>query len=95
MLIQSIHYTFSPADADRAADILKELQWRSRQEPGVVEFEVGRSKEGPAVFALWEEYRDDDALRSHVATEHFQRLVVDGVRLLAKERRAETVLPLQ
>jgi quinol monooxygenase YgiN len=94
MLIQSIHYTFSSADADRAGDMLKELQWRSREEPGVIEFKVGRSKERPAVFALWEEYRDEEALRSHVATEHFQRLAVNGIRLLAKERRAETVFSL-
>ena len=94
MLIQSIHYTFACEDADGVAEILRELRSRSLEEPGVLEFEVGGSQERPGVFALWEEYRDDEALRLHVATEHFQRLVINGLRRLAKERRAETVVPL-
>ena len=46
------------------------------------------------VFALWEEYRDETALKAHTETEHFARLVVNGIRRLAKERVAATVFPL-
>ena len=52
-------------------------------------------KEKPNVFALWEEYRDEAALESHIATEHFQRLVIRGVRMMAKQRSAETVFPIR
>jgi quinol monooxygenase YgiN len=95
MLIQSIRFTFAPEDAGRVADILKELQTRSLEEPGVVNFRIARSKDDPAVFALWEEYRDDAALKAHVESAHFARLVVDGLRKLAKERRAETYFAVQ
>jgi (4S)-4-hydroxy-5-phosphonooxypentane-2,3-dione isomerase len=95
MLIQSIHYTFAPENAERAAVILKELRDLSRQEPGVVSFDVARSKDRPNVFALWEAYRDEAALKTHVDTEHFKRLAVNGVRPLAKERLGETVFPLE
>jgi quinol monooxygenase YgiN len=91
MLIQSIHFTFAPEDADKAEGLLRELRDESRKEEGVIAFDVGRSKENPNVFALWEEYRDKAALESHIATEHFQRLVIRGVRVMAKERNAETV----
>jgi autoinducer 2-degrading protein len=94
-LVQSIHYTFGPEDADRAVDILRELQGLSRQEPGIVSFSVTRSKERPNVFVLWEEYRDEAALQAHLKTEHFKRLVVDGIRRLAKERLAEALYPLE
>jgi quinol monooxygenase YgiN len=94
MLIQSIHFTFAPEDADNAEDLLRELQAESRKEDGVIRFDVGRSEERPTVFALWEVYRDRTALESHVATDHFQRLVVQGVRTMAKRRDAETVFPL-
>jgi hypothetical protein len=57
MLIQSIHFTFAPEDADRAASFLRELREESRKEDGVLRFDVCRSKEKPNVFALWEEYR--------------------------------------
>jgi len=95
MLIQSIHYTFAPEDADRVAGIFRELRDLSRQEPGVVSFDVARSKDKPNVFALWEEYRDEAALKAHMESEHFQRLAVNGIRPLAKERLGETVFPLE
>ncbi len=94
MLIQSIHFTFAPEDADKAEDLLRELRDESRKEDGVIGFNVGRSKEQPNVFALWEEYRDKAALDSHIATDHFQRLVIHGVRIMAKQRNAETVFPI-
>jgi autoinducer 2-degrading protein len=95
MVIQSIHYTFAPEDADRVAAIFRELQDLSRREPGVVSFDVARGRDTPNVFALWEVYRDDAAMESHRDTEHFKRLALDGVRPLAKDRVGETVVPIE
>ena len=94
MLIQSVHYTFSPEDADRAAGILSELRDLSSMEPGVVSFLVARGKEKPNVFVLWEAYQDQAALNAHMETDHFKRPVVDRTRKLAKERVGEIALPL-
>ena len=94
MVIQSIHYTFAPEDVERVAEILRELRDLSRREPGIAAFVVARSAETPNVFALWEEYRDETALKAHGETEHFNRLVINGIRRLAKERVAETLSPL-
>jgi quinol monooxygenase YgiN len=94
MLINSIHYTFAPEDAERAESLFRELRDASRQEPGVVQFEVGRSHEKPNVFALWEVYRDKEAVDAHMASEHFQRLVVNGIRPLAQSRNIEKVFPI-
>jgi quinol monooxygenase YgiN len=95
MLIQSLHYTFAPEDGDRVAEIFKELRDLSRQEPGVISFDVARSKETPNVFALWEEYRDEAALKAHMETEHFRRLAVGEIRRLATDRLLATVYPLE
>jgi quinol monooxygenase YgiN len=94
VLIQSIHYTFAPEDADRVAAILIELRDLSRQEPGIMQFEVARGQDRPNIFALWEVYRDDAALKAHLESDHFQRLGINGIRRLAKERLAEIALPL-
>jgi autoinducer 2-degrading protein len=94
MLIQAIRFTFAPEDAEKAEAILRELRDASRREPGVIAFDVARSREHPNVFALWEVYRDEAARDAHVAAEHFSRLVVDGVRPLAQQREAETVFPI-
>ena len=93
-LIQSVHYTFAPEEANKAQELLQELRDASRDEDGVIAFDVARTRENPNVFVLWEEYRDSAALDAHVATEHFKRLVLNGIRLLAKERNAETLVSI-
>jgi quinol monooxygenase YgiN len=90
VIINAVIYTFAPEDADKAAAILRELRDLSRKETGVVAFEVARSNHSPAVFALWEEYQDQAALDAHFASDHFKRLGINGVRLLAKQRTGET-----
>jgi autoinducer 2-degrading protein len=94
MIIQMVHFTFAPDDGDRVAAMFRELRDKSRAEAGVVGFDVGRSAENPGYFALWEVYRNQAALDSHKNTEHFQRLVVNGVRALAKERAADILAPI-
>jgi (4S)-4-hydroxy-5-phosphonooxypentane-2,3-dione isomerase len=94
MLIQSIHFTFAPEDADKAETILRELRDASRNEDGVITFDVARSQEKPNLFALWEAYKDRAAVDAHIATEHFKRLVINGVRPMAQQRDAETVFPI-
>jgi quinol monooxygenase YgiN len=94
MIINSIHFTFSPKDAGVAESLLRELRDASRKEEGVIQYEVGRSREKPNVFALWEVYRDQEAFDVHLASEHFQRFVVTGLRPLVQERSIERVVPI-
>lgn len=94
MLIHTIIYTFAAGDGDKAESILHELRDLSRAEKGVVRFDVARSREKPNVFALWEVYDDQAALDAHLASDHFRRLGLNGVRVLAKERIGETVFPI-
>jgi len=89
MLIQFVRYTFSPEDADKAEAILRELRDASRKEEGVIAFDIAQSQEQSNVFVLWEAYRDRAALEAHTATEHFKRLVLNGVRPLAQQRVGE------
>jgi quinol monooxygenase YgiN len=94
MLIQSVHFTFAPEDGDRAEALLRELREAARKEEGVIAFEVARSRDKPNVFALWEQYRDKAAFDAHVATEEYQRLVIGGLRPLARQRDGEIVFPI-
>ena len=94
MIITSIHYTFAKEDADTVKSLMQELRDASRQEHGVIQFEVGQSEDRPNVFALWEVYRDSSAVEAHAESEHFKRLVLDGIRPLARERNAVTMAPI-
>jgi quinol monooxygenase YgiN len=94
MIITSIQYTFTSKDAETAESLLRELRDASVKEPGVIQFDVGRGNDNPNVFALWEVYRDKEAEDSHHATEHFKRLVLNGIRPLAQQRNAVTGIPI-
>jgi len=94
MLVNAVIYTFSADDADRAEAILRELRDAARQEPGCLRFDVARGNSDPTRFALYEVYADQAALDAHFATEHFQRLAVNGVRQLAKERVGHLCHPI-
>jgi len=75
-------------------EIFRELREASVKEPGVIQFEVGRSSDEPNVFALWEVYRDKDAVDAHYSSEHFARLVVNGIRPLGRERTVVNAVPI-
>ena len=94
MIINSIHFTFSPEEAAIAESFLRELRAASQKEEGVIQYEVGRSREKPNVFALWEVYRDQEAVDVQLASEHFQRLVVTGLRPLVQDRSIQRVVPI-
>jgi (4S)-4-hydroxy-5-phosphonooxypentane-2,3-dione isomerase len=94
MLIQNVQFIFAPEDCDKAEAMFRELRDASRAEAGVVAFDVGRSKQKSNAFALWEVYRDEGALDVHKKTDHYQRLVTNGVRPLAKERLGEILSPI-
>ena len=47
MIVQSIRFTFEPADADKIQSIMLKLRDSSRKEPGVVSFDVGQSLDEP------------------------------------------------
>ncbi len=94
MVVQSVHYTFAPEDADKAEALFSELREASRKEEGVITFDIARSQEPENSFALWEEYTDRAALEAHAATEHFKRLVLGGIRPLAQQRNAVTGFPI-
>jgi len=94
MIVSAIQFTFAPKDADTAEELLREIRDVSIKEPGVVRFDVARSSDDPNVFVLWEVYRDQVAVDAHKASEHFKRLVLNGIRPLAQQRTSVTATPI-
>ena len=68
----------------------------SRNEAGNVRFDLLQSNENPTRLALYEVYRDEEALRTHRATPHFARWSSEVGDLLIAPRIGEkfvSVLP--
>ena len=60
-----------PADADRWTEIVDEFTQATRGEPGCLWFDWSRSVDDPHEYVLVEAFRDDDAARAHVTSDHF------------------------
>ena len=71
---------------ERVLAILEELAPASRAEPGCRYYQPCRDREDPRRFLIFEAYDDDDALRAHGESEHFQRLVLDEAVPLLESR---------
>lgn len=73
-------------EEERVLAFLEELAPASRAEPGCLCYQPCRDREDPRRFLVFEMYEDDEALRAHSESEHFQRLVLDGAVPLLEGR---------
>jgi quinol monooxygenase YgiN len=62
---------------ERLLEVIREITWPSRAEPGNLFYQAQRSLEDPRLFFLYEQYADEDAYQAHQDSEHFTRLVKD------------------
>lgn len=73
-------------EEERVLAILEQLASASRAEAGCLYYQPCRDREDPRRFLIFEVYADEDALRVHSESEHFQRLVLDGAVPLLEAR---------
>ena len=59
---------------DRVADFTRD----TRNEPGNMWFDWSRSLEDPSEYVLVEGFRDGDAGKEHVTSEHFKKFIADA-----------------
>ncbi len=89
MIIIAVMYTFPEDRADEAEGMLRELAVASRAEPGCAGYEVMRgSGADRSAFVLFEAWRDQTAIDTHQAAEHFIRLGLNGIRTFMTGRQA-------
>ncbi len=67
--------TVRPDQVDRYLELARELTACSRAEEGNLSYTLNRSTADPRTFAFIEVWRDQAAIDSHNASEHFTRLV--------------------
>ena len=86
MHIQVVYLEVQPEKVDAFLAEATANARASRQEAGVVQFDLLRRADSPNKFMLYEVYRSPEALEAHRATPHFQRWLQVGVPLLTGER---------
>jgi quinol monooxygenase YgiN len=64
-------------------DVVAEFTRDTRNEPGNLFFDWSRSLEDPSEYVLVEGFRDDDAGKEHVSSEHFKKAIKEMPQALS------------
>ena len=80
---------------EEIAAILREMQVRTRQEPGCMSYDVYRSSEDPHEFMLVELYKDEKAVTAHGSTDYFKSYVIERAIPALKTRQRGFYRPLE
>jgi quinol monooxygenase YgiN len=82
-----IHATFpvAPDERERAVEQMQELAEHSRDEDGVITYEVVTDIDDPNVFRVMERYEDEAAFGAHSQTDHLGEFAELLPELLAGE----------
>lgn len=72
----------------RVEEALRQLTAPSREEPGCFYYQPCRAEEDPRSFLVFEIYRDEEAVKAHGDSEHFQRYALgEAIPLLENRER--------
>ncbi|MFI1966964.1 putative quinol monooxygenase [Streptomyces pathocidini] len=71
MIFITVKFTVRPEHSEDWLDLVDGFTRATRQEPGNLFFEWSRSVDNPHQFVLVEAFRDSEAGRAHVESEHF------------------------
>lgn len=74
-----------PGKVDELLSILGSLVEPTRKEPGCISYNLFQNNQDPTDFALIEEWKNNEALESHLATKHFKDALVKLPSLVAAE----------
>ncbi|CAL9621494.1 putative quinol monooxygenase [Streptomyces albus] len=79
-------YRVRPGATDQVLALLDEMAAASRKEPGNRRYRVHQGVEDPHTVVLYEEYDSEADFTAHCASDHFRRLVLEGVVPLLESR---------
>lgn len=71
-------YTSKPDDVDTLKSHLQAMIGPTRAEEGCELYRVVNANEDPAIFVLFELYKDEAAFKAHAATDHFEEHIRNG-----------------
>jgi quinol monooxygenase YgiN len=74
-----------PDKSGELRSLLAGLLAPTREEPGVISYEMLQNKEDPAEFTFVEEWKDDAAFDAHLETAHIKNAMAAMPELLAEE----------
>lgn len=100
MIVIAGHISLDTEKREAAISAAKQIMIETHKEAGCVSYTFSADLEDPGSFRIFEEWKDDDALKAHFATPHmaaFQKAMGGfGIREMAVQRyEVSSVGPLR
>ena len=83
MIFIVVKFETKPEWTERFPDLVADFTAGTRREAGNLWFDWSRSLDNPAEYVLVEGFRDGDAGKEHVSSEHFKKFIQDTPQALA------------
>jgi quinol monooxygenase YgiN len=77
MIFIVVKFKPKPEYVENFPDVVAEFTSATRNEPGNLWFDWSRSLEDPSEYVLVEGFRDGDAGKEHVTSEHFKKFIAE------------------
>ena len=77
MIFIVVKFKPKPEYVESSPDVVADFTRDTRNEPGNMWFDWSRSLEDPSEYVLVEGFRDGDAGKEHVTSEHFKTFVAE------------------
>jgi quinol monooxygenase YgiN len=87
MIFIVVKFKPKPEYVDSFPDKVADFTRATRNEPGNMWFDWSRSLDDPSEYVLVEGFRDADAGKAHVTSEHFKKFVASAPALLSSTPR--------
>jgi quinol monooxygenase YgiN len=94
MIVLVVNYRVRPGTEELAKQYVRNMQQKTRQEPGCRLYVGHQSLEDPRQFCFYEQYDDQTALSAHRAAPYFAEYVTNGLTTLAETRQAALYEPV-
>jgi quinol monooxygenase YgiN len=75
---------------DKVKSITKELIEKTREEDGNIAYELYQDTDNPQIFSFIEEWKDKEALETHMGTDHFKKALPELESISAAEAEINT-----
>ena len=83
MIFIVVKFNPKPEFIESFTDKVADFTAATRNEPGNLFFDWSRGVEDPSEYVLVEGFRDGDAGKEHVTSDHFQKFVAEAPALLS------------
>jgi quinol monooxygenase YgiN len=94
MVVLAVTWVANPGREVEVANIFRQLEEASRQEPDCLMYIVHRHRTDPRRFFIYEQYRNDAALEAHRQSPHFQQYAITALKDIGERTQGELYSPL-